>query len=169
MISYPPEVEQTVIEHQDKYVWETPLFARYERGPKWYLFMSLAAVFLIAYAVYTANFLFAFIILLVAVLLLLAGNESPKLTLVQIGDHGVVWNGRLYLYQDLDHFGIVYQPPTVKTLYLQPKNSVMPLLNISLEAQDPVEIRNHLARYVREDYDLRDEHFSDIFARLLKL
>lgn len=169
MRSFPPEVEQTLIENQDKFVWEAPSFRKYHRGSGWYLALTLVAVFLIAYAVWTANFLFAFIIFLSAILLLLAGNQEPKNVLIQIGDNGIVWDGKLHLFQDLQNFSIIYEPPVSKILYIEPKSSVIPRLSINLEEQDPVELRTHLLRYLREDLDLQGEHLSDIVGRLLRI
>jgi len=122
-----------------------------------------------AYAIWTANFLFAFIILLMAILLILVGNKDPEKILVQVGDNGIVWNGRLMLYQDLDRFGIVYQPPYAKVLYIESKSAVVPRLRVELEDQDPIALRNHLRQYVKENLDLQNEYFSDIVARLLRI
>lgn len=169
MRTFPPEVEQALVTGQDTYVWETPSFRKYERGSAWYLALTLVAVFLIAYAVWTANFLFAFIIFLSSILLLLVGNQEPKNVLVQVGNNGVVWDGKLYLYQDLENFSIIYQPPQSKVLYIEPKSSVTPRLSIDLQEQDPVGLREFLRQYVREDLDLQGEHFSDIIGRLLRI
>ncbi len=169
MITYPPEIEEALILNQDRFAWEAPSRIKYSRGSRWYLFMSLAAVFLVAYAVWTANFLFAFIILLIAIILVLAGNEDPSAVLAQVGDNGIVWNGRLYLFQDIDNFAVVYRPPVSKILYLELKNPLKPRLNIPLEDQNPIELRAHLQQYIKEDLDLQSEHLSDILARLLKI
>lgn len=169
MRSFPPQVEQAVISTQDRFVWEAPAYERFDRGPAWYFVMALVAVAGMAYAVWTANFLFAFIILLMGILLLLVGNKEPDRILVQVGDNGVVWNGRLILYQDLDEFSIVYQPPYVKLMYLNARSPLVPRLRVDLEDQDPISLRNHLRQYLKEDMDLQSEHLSDIFARLLRL
>ncbi len=169
MISYPPEVENALILSQDKFVWEAPTHTRYERGPRWYVIMSVVALLLMAYAIWTANFLFAFLILLFAIILILAGNETPKKILVQVGENGIVWDGKMHLYRDLDHFAIIYQPPISKVLYFEHRNPIIPRMRISLEEQNPVEIREHLKNYLQEDLDLQQEHFSDMVARLLKI
>lgn len=169
MKSFAPEVEEAVITSQDRFVWEAPAYTKYNRGPKWYFVMALVAVALMSYAVWTANFLFAFIILLMGILLLLVGNKEPNRVLVQVGENGIVWNGRLMLFQDLDHFGLVYQPPYTKILYVESKSPVMPRLRIELEDQDPIELRTHLRRFMKEDAGLQNEYLSDIFARLLRI
>jgi hypothetical protein len=164
-----PDFENRLIEAQDLYVWEAPAYERYERGPRWYLFMSLVALGFVAYAVWTTNYLFAFIVLIGAILLVLVGNEKPKRILIQIGQNGVVVNGEFMSFDDLRHFAIVYQPPRVKVLYLYPRGLPFRRHRIYLGEQNPVEIRQFLRQYLEEDLDLRDEHFSDILGKLLKL
>ncbi len=169
MIPVSLETREALILGQDRFVWEIPAFEKRARGRGWYGGMLLIAVFLVAYAIYTANFLFAFLVLLTALLLLLTGHHEPANVLVQIGDNGLVWNGKLYLFQDMDNFSIIYQPPQTKVLYLETRHVLTPRLRIPLADQDPLQIRDHLKRYLPEDADLRGEHFSDIVGRLLKI
>ena len=168
-MAYSKEFLDEMINAQDVFAWETPSWEHAERGPKWYLWMAGVSAVLLLYAVFTANYLFALIILLVGIIIVLAGNEPPRTVLVQVGHNGVVVNGQLYQFGELLEFAIVYHPPHIKVLYLQPKSYVRPRLRVSLEEQDPVEIRNHLKQYLQEDLDLREEHFSDIIGRLLRM
>ena len=131
--------------------------------------MAIVSVLLIAYAVWTANFLFAFIILLISLLLVLVGNREPSNILVQVGPNGIVYGGKLILFQDIDNFGIVYQPPISKRLYIEQRSVIEPRLYILLEDQDPIALRSHLRRHVNENLDLQYEPFSDTLARLLRL
>ncbi|MEI7512396.1 MAG: hypothetical protein WCK01_02975 [Candidatus Uhrbacteria bacterium] len=169
MNSFPQEVEDAIAKSQDAFVWEAPSYLKFERGPSWYFIMTLSAIALMAFAVWTANFMFAFIILLMAILLLLVGNKDPEKILVQVGDNGIVWNGKLMLFKDLDRFGIVYQPPMSKVLYIESRSMVIPRMRVELEDQDPIALRNHLRQYVQENLDLQNEYFSDIVARLLRI
>jgi hypothetical protein len=169
MRTFPPEVEQAMISSQDRFVWETPAFEKHIRGRAWYFAFAVLAVLLIAYAVWTANFLFAFIIFLSAIIMLLVGGQEPRNVLVQVGDNGVVIDGRLHLFQELGNFGIVYQPPISKVLYLEPRATLSQRLRVDLADQDPIELRNHLRQFVQEDLDLQGEHLSDILGRLLKI
>jgi hypothetical protein len=131
--------------------------------------MGVVALALIGYAVWTNNFLFAFLILLVAVILLVVGHRQPSTALAQVGHHGVVWNGTLMPFDQIHHFAIVYKPPYIKVLYIQPASTFRPRWRIELADQDPVALRNHLKQYAPEDLGLQDEHASDTLARLLKL
>jgi hypothetical protein len=166
---YNEQLEDQIMKAQDAFVWEAPDREERRRGPRWYAFMSLVALGFVIYAVATGNFLFAFLILLVAIILVLAGNQPPQNVLVQIGKNGVVVDGTLYDYRDLSSFAIVYNPPETKVLYLEPARFYRPRLRIFLQDQNPLDIRGHLKTYLREDIDLQDEHLSDIVARLLKI
>ena len=164
-----PDYEERLRDAQDLFVWEAPAYERYERGPRWYLVMIIIALLFVGYAVWTANYLFAFIVLISAILLVLVGNEKPKRILVQIGQNGIVVNGEFMSFDDIRHFAIVYQPPRVKVLYVYPRGTAFRRHRIYLGEQNPIEIRQFLRQYLEEDLDLRDEHFSDILGKLLKL
>lgn len=166
---YSEELVDEIIKAQDTFAWEAPDREERRRGPRWYLIMSGIALLFVVYAVATGNFLFAFLILLVAIILVLAGNQPPQKILVQIGKNGVVVDGSFYDYRDLSNFAIVYQPPDTKVLYIEPSKVFKPRLRLFLEAQNPIQIREHLKGYLKEDLDLQDEHISDIVARLLKI
>lgn len=166
---YNQELLEEIIKAQDDFVWEAPSWDRRERGPRWYLFMSAIAVGFVIYSIVTGNFLFAFLTLLIAIILVLAGNQEPQNVLIQIGKNGIAVGGKLYEYKDLANFSIVYQPPETKILYLESNSYVTPRLRLSLDEQNPIEIRNHLKQYLDENLVLQEEHLSDIVARLLKI
>jgi hypothetical protein len=169
MASLSKEVQEAVILDQDQFVWETVSYKKYDRSKSWYFAMAMAAILFVAYAVITANFLFAFIVILTVILLLLLGSREPRPILVQVGMDGLVWDGSLHLYEDIDDFAIVYNPPVAKTLYVNFRSAARPRLAIQLEDVDPVDLRAFLGQFVREDGDLRGEPISDIVGRLLKL
>lgn len=166
---YSQELLDDMIKAQDAFVWEAPSWERRNRGPRWYLIMSIVAIAFVIYAVATNNFLFAFLILLIAIVLVLAGNQEPENVLVQIGKNGVVVDGRLYEYKDLSNFAIIYHPPETKVLYLESNRIAIPRIRLFLNDQNPIHIRNHLKGYLDENLALQEEHLSDIVARLLKI
>jgi hypothetical protein len=168
-MAYSEDMVQSMIQAQDDFVWETPSHEYRHRGPHWYVYMSLIAIALVIYAVATGNFLFAFIILMAAIIIVLAGHEEPYAVLVQIGKNGVVLDGKLYEFKHLDDFAIIYHPPQTKVLYFEGKKLHQPRLRIDLVNENPIEIRDHLKLYLPENVVLQDEHASDILARLLKI
>ncbi len=166
---YGKQLLDEIIKAQDNFVWETAAWEKRDRGPRWYFIMSAVALAFVVYAVATNNFLFAFLILLCAIILILAGHEEPHAALVQIGRNGVVVDGKLYEYKALTNFSIIYHPPETKLLYIETSNVIKPRLRIPLDEQNPIEIRNHLKDFLDENTVLQEEHFSDILARLLKI
>ncbi|MBI4139318.1 hypothetical protein HY479_04205 [Candidatus Uhrbacteria bacterium] len=166
---YSQELLDDIIKAQDVFVWETSAWEKRERGPRWYLIMSVVALAFVIYAVFTNNFLFAFLILLSAIILVLAGHEEPHPALIQIGRNGVVVDGKLHEYKDLSNFSIVYHPPQTKLLYVETNSLIRPRLRLPLDEQNPIELRDHLKQYLDENLLLQEEHLSDILARLFKI
>ena len=168
-MSYSPETLKALIEDQTKFVWEIPEFQTYNRSVWWYVIVSLIAIGAVIYGIYSLNYLFSLIILISTLILLIAANEKPKKILFQIGNTGIVIDGRFIEFSNIYNFSIIYQPPFIKILYIELKNPIKPRLRIPLETQDPIVIREHLLNYVEENLDLRDEHFSDILGHILKI
>jgi FAD/FMN-containing dehydrogenase len=169
MPAYTKEFLDEIAKAQDVFVWETDAWEAHPRPKKWYGWMALACAALLVFAVATGSYLFAFVVLLAAVVLVLSGNEAPRRTAVQIGHNAVVFDGEIYLFDEVAQFGMLYQPPETKILYIEPKALWRPRVRIELESQDPVAVREHLRQYIKEDLDLRREYLSDIFARLLRI
>lgn len=169
MVTYDPSVEEALIQGQDAFVWETKLYPSYPRSRSWYFWLTAGSILLVSYALYTSNFLFAFIILLCAIITVVAGNEESPAVLAQIGELGVVWDGKLYLYRELKAFTVIYQPPYTSVLYIETSGTTQQRIRIPLEDQDPVEVRSHLQAYLKENTDLQTEQTSDILGRLLRI
>ncbi|KPJ84781.1 hypothetical protein AMJ57_05455 [Parcubacteria bacterium SG8_24] len=149
--------------------WEIDEFPRYERGPFWYMFMLLFGGGLLIYAIVTANFLFALIVLMLALVIYLSSVREPSRIEFAITDLGVKI-GRTFLpYKDIRRFWFIYEPPEVKNLHLDFKSPFRPRIAIDLEDQNPNEIRGILAHFVFEDFEEDEEHFSDYIGRILKI
>ena len=168
-MAYSPETLRQIAEAQTEFVWEMQEYEHRPRTAGWYIVVSLIALVCVIYGVFAANYLFALIILISAVILILAGNESPEKVLVQIGQNGVVIDGEFTEFDKLANFSIIYHPPYTKVIYLDRKYSLKPRIKLFLDDQDPIALRDHLLQYLPENLTLRDEHFSDILGRLLRI
>jgi hypothetical protein len=168
-MAYTPETLRKIAESQDLFVWEMPEHEHHARTPNWYLVVSLITLACVIYGIWSTNYLFSLLILISAVILMLAGNETPNRVLVQIGPNGLVLDGNFIPFEKLHDFSIIYHPPFTKILYLERKYSFKPRLRLFLEGEDPIAIRQHLLRYLPENLVLRDEHFSDIVGRLFRI
>lgn len=145
--------------------WTIQEYEKHERGAPWYVIMVLLGLGLVAYALFTGNFLFALIIILFAIILFLQSHQEPAQVRFQITDLGVVVGGRFYPYSELEEFYLIYNPPEVKTLFLRPKSALRPLLRIPLLDKNPIEVKHALREFLPENLEKEEEPLSDKIAR----
>lgn len=149
--------------------WEVDEYEKHDRPLRWYLVMSVVAVTLMVYALFTANFLFAVIILMIGIIAYLSGFREPDKLTVIITDAGLVIGKRFYPFKDLTDFSIAYEPPHVKILYVQCKSVWHPLLSIPMEDVDPNDVRESLLPYLFENLERTEETLTDLISRVYKL
>ncbi len=149
--------------------WSIEEFVKRERSWVWYMLFFCVLGMLLLYSVFTANFLFALIILMFLFLTLLSQFQKPRPIRIEVSHDGVRVGEEFHPYRQIKEFWIIYQPPEVKTLYLRFKDLFSPRLSLHLADQDPVRLRDILAQYVEENLDEEDEAFSDTMSRILKI
>ena len=123
---------------------------------------------MLAYAFFTINFLFALIVVMLALILFLQHTRSPRQITCTIRSSGVTLAQNDLPWKDITAFWIIYQPPEVKKLYLATKRFLMPQISIPLEQQNPVQLRELLLKYVPEDLTKQNESNVDTLSRILK-
>ncbi len=149
--------------------WNFPEFIKYERSRGWYVIALIIGGLLLLYAVVTVNFLFALIVIIVAVILFLKTSEEANNIEFTIYEAGIKVGEKFYEYKELKNFYLIYEPPEVKSLYLDFQSSLRPRLQIPLEDKNPVKVREILLDYLNEDLDKENEPISDGLGRILKL
>ncbi len=159
-------VEATIEEY---YGWDFFEYPRYDRGRLWYTLMILGGLGLLIYAVASANFLFAFIIIMFALVLYLTTLSEPARIRFGITSFGVRIGTSFYPYKEIVRFWFVYEPPEVKNLYLELKNPLRGRVVVDLDGANPNEVRGVLGRFVREDLNEDDEPLADFIGRVLKI
>ncbi|HOX60555.1 MAG TPA: hypothetical protein PLV72_00935 [Candidatus Magasanikbacteria bacterium] len=149
--------------------WTVSEYEQYSRGPYWYIIMGSIGLFLVIYAVFTGNFMFALVIILSAIILFLQSHQMPNQIKFQITDTGVVLGRKFYAYSEFKDFYLFYNPPEVKTLFLQPISVMQPTLRVPLLDQDPTEVKFALRQYLAEDAERSEEPTSDTLSRRFKI
>jgi len=149
--------------------WNIQEYERHSRGNLWYMIMVILGLILVIYSLITGNFLFALIIILFAIIMFLQHHQEPNQVLFQVAELGVVVGKKFYPYSEFENFYIIYQPPNVKTLYLDPKNTLRPMLRVPLLDMNPVEVKHSLREFLPEDVDKEEEPLSDRAARNWKI
>ena len=148
--------------------WRFAEATPHERRRSWYIWALIVVALLLLYSFLSGNLLFAIIVVIIFLTTLLSQRNHDQIEF-KITEDGIVVNDKLFEYQTLKHFYIIYQPPAVKTLYFEPKSLLKPRIPIPLLDQNPVEIRQVLIEHLEEDIDQENEPISDQFSRLLKL
>jgi hypothetical protein len=157
------------IEEIEVYEWECNDRPDHVRGRLWHILMPLAALLLLIYAVLTANFLFAFIIILFAVLIYMRSIGGAERILCTVSAAGMTVGTREIRLKDIRRFWFAYEPPEVKYLYVEIEGLVPTRLAVDLDDADPNDIRAILGAYVKEDLNEDGEPASDFISRTLKL
>ena len=147
------------------YTWQVPEYEKHERPTRWYVIMVIVGLLLVGYGLFTNNFLFALIIVLFAIIVFLQSHQEPHWIPFSITDLGVMVNNRFYSYSELSDFYVIYNPPEVKTLFLEPESSFRPRIRVSLMDMDPNEIKFTLRQYLDENVEKEQEPLSDQVAR----
>ena len=150
--------------------WRVPEYERHARSKRWYIGASVIALFLLFYAFWTTNFLFAVIIIVSALVIILRDGGEPEMVDVILTTEGAAVGRKFYDYDELKDFSIVYKPNIgVKNLYFEFKNSMKPRLSIPLDDMNPLPIRENLLKYLPEDIERTDQPTSEGLAKLFKL
>lgn len=164
------EDELPVGDYSTEYAsWKVLEYPKYDRGRAWYLTMGLLGGGLLIYSVVSANFLFALIIIMFALVTYLSSVSEPKQIKFAITDTGLRLGNSFYLYRDISRYWFIYEPPAVRTLYFEFKNTLRPRITVDLGPMNPNQVRQVLANFVREDFNEDDEPFSDFVGRVLKI
>ena len=149
--------------------WNFPEYNTSWRNGTWYKTAIFVVIMLLIYAFFTANYLFAVIIILLGIIYFFQSFDSPLTVQCQITEDGVVLGSRFYDYRDLSLFWIVYEPPEVKNLYFEFRNSLKPRIGIPLADQNPLAIREVLEKYLDEETERENEPISDGLSRVFRM
>ena len=162
--------------------WQVPEYQNHKRNRNWYILAFLFIIFALFLSFFTiqnwqivflgseSNFLFALIILMSTAIMIIHDSQEPRLITIKIGPEGINIGRRFYDYDDLKRFCVLYKPKqSIKTLYLEFSNKMLPRLSVPLRSQDPLAIRNYLVKYLEEDLDRVAPPLSESLTKLLKL
>lgn len=164
------EVSQPEGEH-GRILLEWEYFDRplYDRGRTWYMVMLAGGSVLLLYALISANFLFALIIVMFALVIYVSTIFEPTKHTLKLTEDGLDLGSAFVPYRDVEKFWFYYEPPTAKNLYLEFRNTFRPRLRVELGEQNPNRVREALAKFVQEDLEQVDEPLSDQISRIFKL
>jgi hypothetical protein len=162
-------IEQMATIGEVRHAWSITEYTQHERGIRWYMAMSVFMGACILFGLFSQNFLFALIIILFAIILFLQSRQRPAHIDFAITDLGIVVGTRFYDYDKLGEFYVIYNPPLTKQLYIETNGMMRPDISISLEDENPIDIRNTLKEFLPENLTRDTPPFSDAFGTFWKI
>jgi len=149
--------------------WSFPEFHKHEHSKLWYLIVFGVSVLLIIFAIFTANWLFALIIIMIDAILMIMERKEPLDIEFTINEKGIEVGGRFVSHKEINNFWIIYEPPEIKNVYFEFKSKVKPRLTIPLDNINPLKVRQILLERLTEDLSKENEPTSEALGRMLKI
>ncbi|MDD4996508.1 MAG: DUF5673 domain-containing protein [Patescibacteria group bacterium] len=149
--------------------WDFPEYPQYQRGKSWHVISGSLLLFFIIYAIFTSNFLFAIILFLSGLVIFLNLKRIPLNVEFKIFEDGIMISSKFYEWTEIKNFHLAYRPPETKRLYFDLKKALIPDISVSLEKQNPLEVRKILKEYLEEDAERGEENIIDRINHWLKI
>jgi len=162
--------EELPIYGRKLFSWKVKEREYYQHSKRWFLVFGLLGLAGLIFAVFTSNYLFALIILIIAFIIVFNENEEPEMLDFIIGTEGIMLGHKFYDYDEFKSFSVLYKPAQgLKSLYLDFASPWRRDLMIPLLDNNPLPIRENLLKYIKEDLERTDESLDEILSKLLKL
>ena len=161
------ELLATPIKSPPRFSWEAPSF--YYNPQKKYLALVVIALMAGAVALlfFDRDMLLAIFLMLSSLVLVLYTNKKPDMSKISVDQTGISINDRVYYYKELKSFWIDYNPHGPKELSLEARKWYLPHIKVSLEQEDPIELRSLMINFVPER--VHEQSLVDFIARKLGL
>ena len=132
--------------------WSAHKFENFERHPWWSIIVFVLLVILLAYSLFTNNFLLSIITILTGILIYLFEKKDPEKYHFAICQTGIIAHDRFYEFIDIKHFWIFYEPGPAgrKEISLRTTNRLTPYIHIPIGKANPNKIRKNLTKYLPE-------------------
>jgi len=130
--------------------WEARQFENVPRHRGWYVVLFLTLVVLLAYGLFTDNFLLGIIVILVGLLFYLFEKRESQSFKFSITTQGIRAHNSLHEFSSLEDFWIFYEPAGRKELSLKSSKKIMPYVHIPLGPTNPLDIREALLPFIPE-------------------
>ncbi len=142
--------------------WDAPEHNHIEKNNDWYWAVSIITITASALAFIFGNFMFGIFILVASFALVVHSSKHPKTIHCEINDRGVVINGILYPFLNLESFWIDAHTEPAKII-IKPNKTFMPYINIHIENVDREHVRDILLNYIAET-----EHAEPLSQQILE-
>ena len=147
------------------FTWSAPEFASYSKSSNWFLLIVGAAIVLIAIFVWQKNWTAVGVVAAAALALIIQAKIKPKMLACSLYRSGVVIDERVYPFETLKAFWIVFGEHSYVRLAQAKRLSSN--VNLPIAEEDPEQIRLFLAKFLPEE-EQKGEDISDTIQRWLR-
>ena len=147
--------------------WSARPYHVHDRDSGWYIRAGIAAALIAVYAVVTASWTFAIVILLGCGLYFLLRNHEPAPRTIEIFEGGVRFEGRFWDWKTFKGF-FLKTTPAYTSLHILPASKSGPMIVLQTGDADVKAIRETLSIYIAQLSDA-EESLLDSFIRFCKL
>lgn len=147
--------------------WEASEFEVYQRDWKWYAVFVLVVGGILAYFIYTQQWLLAGVTVAMGLLLLVSGRLRPRQMSYRIDGQGVYINGKLFAFEQLKSFWL-HDQDGKSYLNVISAFRLMPTLTMRINAVDKETIKSILGKFLPES-GRQSEDWIDKMNRFLRV
>lgn len=151
--------------------WRVPEYPQYVRGRNWYIIAAILGILLLIYSVITGNFLFAVIIILAVLISIVSSRNKTELVDFKLFQDGVKMDNTIYPWDKFQAYWIVKESDEDSSynLGLDLKNIFKTDLYVPIKNQSIKEVEEFVSKYLKKNPDRKDEPFSYLIGRKLKI
>lgn len=130
--------------------WEARQFENVPRHRGWYVVLFIMLVVLLAYGLFTDNFLLGIIVILVGLLFYLFEKRESQTFKFSITTEGVRAHNSIHEFSSIEDFWIFYEPAGRKELSIRSSKKLMPYVHLPLGNANPLDVREALLQFIPE-------------------
>lgn len=147
--------------------WQAPEFEVYEQDKRWFLYLALILMVIIAYAIYANSPIMAITFILIGVVGYIYIDKEPRFLDFMITEDGIIAGKEIFEYERIKSFWIFYEEDGSKVISLHMRSLITPYMHIPIGEEDPVKIREVLLENVEE---IKQEHnIVETLERLFRI
>jgi hypothetical protein len=151
------------------FTWIAPEYIQHPKSKSWFLGAAVISIVVVILDILTNNLTMALaVVVLAAVYYYVHTHHPPKDIKITVSRMGIKVGNMIFPYSSIQAFWIIYTPPHITTLNLRVKEHFFSDINIQLNHEDPVPIREFLCGQIPE-WEGKGERLGDVILRLLKL
>jgi hypothetical protein len=135
--------------------WQAPEFEARQRDKRWFVYLALALMAIIGYAVYANSPIMAITFILIGVVGYTYIEKEPRILDFMITEDGIVAGKEIFEYERIKSFWIFYEEDGSRVVSLHMKSLITPYMHIPIGEEDPTMIREALLENVEE---IEQEH-----------